>query len=67
MRRLRGWNLRQLEKESGVSNAYISQLESGAQTNPTIDIIVKLAGALKTTPSRLLEEVEISEKLEKMK
>jgi transcriptional regulator with XRE-family HTH domain len=47
----------QLAFESGVHSTYISQLESG-QRNPTLDVILALAAALKTEPGNLFEGVK---------
>jgi transcriptional regulator with XRE-family HTH domain len=44
----------QLAKRSGVSHSYISRIEIGMQS-PTLEIIEKLAAALKVKPSALLE------------
>lgn len=47
IRKSKGFSIRQLEMYSGVSNAYISQLECGERGIPSPDIIRKLADALK--------------------
>lgn len=41
--------LRQLEKATGVSNAYLSQLERGLVINPSVSMLRKIAAALETT------------------
>jgi HTH-type transcriptional regulator, competence development regulator len=46
LRRIRGIrsaSLRQVEKATGISNAYLSQLEHGDATNPSPNILYKLA------------------------
>jgi transcriptional regulator with XRE-family HTH domain len=43
LRYVKGVSQRQVEAETGVSNAYISQLETGKIGDPGIGTIVKLA------------------------
>ena len=43
-RRLRGMTLRAVEEKTGVSNAYLSQLETGSVTRPRPQVLHKLAG-----------------------
>ena len=45
-RERKGWTLRELEKRSGVSNALISQIETGWVNNPTWRTVVSLAKTL---------------------
>ncbi|WP_228368654.1 helix-turn-helix domain-containing protein [Dehalococcoides mccartyi] len=47
-------SLRDAEKESGVSNAYIAQLEKGDRPAPSPDILKKLAKAYNVTVRELL-------------
>ena len=47
-------SLRDVEKESGVSNAYIAQLEKGDRPAPSPDILTKLARAYNVTVRELL-------------
>lgn len=42
-RKLLGWTLRQAENVTGVSNGYISQLESGQIRQPSPEMLQKLA------------------------
>jgi transcriptional regulator with XRE-family HTH domain len=42
-----GFSLRQLESETGISNGYLSQIESGRVGAPSPKILEKLAVALK--------------------
>lgn len=53
-RHAKGWSLRQAEKESGVSNGYISQVEKGT-VRPSPAVLQKLAAAY-DVPYRLLME-----------
>lgn len=41
-RRHRGASMRQVEKETGVSNAFISQLETGKVTDMSVSVYTKL-------------------------
>jgi transcriptional regulator with XRE-family HTH domain len=43
LRVISGSSLRHVEKETGVSNAYLSQLETGATLNPSPQVLHKLA------------------------
>lgn len=43
IRGLRGISLRKVEEETGISNAYLFQLESGKALNPSPHILHKLA------------------------
>lgn len=45
-RELKGWTLRDLEKASGVSNALISQIETGKVRDPGFTTVVRLMDAL---------------------
>ncbi len=45
-RECKGWTLRDLERESGVSNALISQIELGRVKDPGLSTIVRIADAL---------------------
>jgi transcriptional regulator with XRE-family HTH domain len=46
--------LRDVEKESGVSNAYIAQMEKGDRPAPSPDILKKLARVYNVTVRELL-------------
>jgi transcriptional regulator with XRE-family HTH domain len=54
-RQARGLSIRQLARMSGVSNAYLSQVETGARGVPSPRILRRLARPLATTPTKLLE------------
>ena len=47
-------SLREAERESGVSNAYIAQIERGDRARPSAEILKKLAPAYKVTVRELL-------------
>ena len=46
-------SMREVEKVSGVSNAYISQIETGEKPTPRPEILKKLAPAYKVTAREL--------------
>jgi transcriptional regulator with XRE-family HTH domain len=54
LRDRRRMSLRDVEKECGVSNAYIAQLEKGDRPAPSPDILKKLAKAYNVTVRELL-------------
>ncbi len=45
-RECKGWTLRDLEKASGVSNALISQIETGKVKDPGFRTVVRIVDAL---------------------
>jgi len=45
-RECKGWTLRDLERETGVSNALISQIETGKVKDPGFSTVVRLVEAL---------------------
>ena len=54
LRKQANMTIRQLELYSGVSNAYLSQLENGKRGIPSPDIIRKIAMPLRTTYEELM-------------
>ena len=50
-----GLSQRALAKLVGVSDAYITQLETRERINPSLDVLKKLAKALKVTVAELVE------------
>jgi transcriptional regulator with XRE-family HTH domain len=48
-------SLRQLARESGVSNSYLSQVTRGL-FKPTPEVLIKLAPHVGATPKKLFEE-----------
>ena len=54
IRKEKGFSIREVSKRSGVSHPYISQLETGKNKNPSPDILVKIAKALKLEPSEVI-------------
>lgn len=56
-RECKGWTLRDLELESGVSNALISQIETGKIKDPGFSTVIKLCRALGITVDRAASTV----------
>ena len=57
LRRARSWSLDELSGLSGVSCASLSRIENG-EVSPTASVLGRLAGAHRTTISRLLADIE---------
>ena len=55
LRRERGWSMAALAKKADVTDAYIAQLETGKRTNPSLEILKRLARALGVPLTQLLE------------
>jgi transcriptional regulator with XRE-family HTH domain len=55
LRQGRGWGLGELSTKSGVSKAYISDLENGVAGKPNIQYVYSLATALDVTLDQLLD------------
>ena len=54
-RELKGWSLRDLEKRTGISNALLSQIETGHVQDPGFSRVVRIARALGIGLDRLAE------------
>jgi transcriptional regulator with XRE-family HTH domain len=54
MREARKLTLRDIEEMSGISNAYLSQVESGTRGTPTVPVLRRLAAALGMRMTELL-------------
>ena len=50
-----GLSQRALAQRIGVSDAYITQLETRERINPSLDVLKKLAKALRVTVAELVE------------
>ncbi|EDK34024.1 helix-turn-helix domain-containing protein [Clostridium kluyveri] len=61
IREIKGITKYRLSKKSGISQSYICEIESGKYTNPSIDIVLKLAEALEISISELLGLSEVKE------
>lgn len=55
----RGLSLRQLEKETGISNALLSQIETGAVKSPSFVNIVRICEALNVPIERAANLVSL--------
>ena len=55
LRIAKGLTQEQLGNKVGVSDAYITMLETGARKNPSLDLLGRLAKALKVKVGELLE------------
>lgn len=54
IRKLKGYTIREVADRSGVSPAYISQLENGNRNVPSPDIIAKLSEGLNISYDQLM-------------
>jgi len=54
MRKLKGYTIRELADRSGVSAAYISQMENGSRGVPSPEVLMKLSEGLNTPYSELM-------------
>lgn len=52
-REMRGWSVRELERRTGISNALLSQIETGHVKSPSWRNVVKIAKALNLKLDRL--------------
>jgi transcriptional regulator with XRE-family HTH domain len=57
LREAKGLTLREVEKLTEISNAYLSQLESGKIKQPSPNILSKLAGFYDVSYNNLMEKV----------
>ena len=51
----RGWTQAQVAKRAGVTNFYISLLESGRRRNPSLSVRKRLAKALGVSITKFLD------------
>lgn len=52
----RGLSLNETARKAGVAPAYLSTLETGKKTNPSLDVLKKIAEVLAVNPNDLLNE-----------
>lgn len=55
LRKKKGYTLRKVEEISGVSNAYLSQLENGKIKSPSLSVLHKLSKAFGVSYSLLMK------------
>jgi len=55
LRHIRGWTLREVEQNTGISNGYLSQLENDSIKKPSPHFLNKLANAYKVPYESLLK------------
>lgn len=56
LRKLKGYTIREVSDRSGVSSAYISQLENGNRAVPSPDILMKLSEGLNISYAELMKK-----------
>jgi XRE family transcriptional regulator, master regulator for biofilm formation len=56
LRQQKGYSITELGKLADVSKSYLSQLERGLQTNPSLQFLVKVSKPLDTSIDLLLQE-----------
>ena len=61
IREARGWSSGELARRSGISRAYLWQLETGGKDKPSIEIIEKLAQTLEVSVSEFSDAEEPAE------
>ena len=57
LRKKKRFSLRDVERKTGISNAYLSQLETGNIKAPSPAVLVQLADLYGVNRGRMLEEV----------
>lgn len=56
LREEKEWSLNELAERAGISKAYLSQLENNRSKQPSGEILLKIASALRTTIADLLDK-----------
>ena len=54
LREKKGWSQAELARRAKVTDAYIAQLETGVRSNPSLEILQRLARALGVPLAKLL-------------
>jgi XRE family transcriptional regulator of biofilm formation len=62
LRQEKGYSITELAKIADVSKSYLSQLERGVQTNPSLQFLIKIASPLGTTIQQLMGNAQEKEK-----
>lgn len=55
LRQQHGWSQAELARRAGVTDAYVAQLETGTRRNPSLEVLQRLAKALKVPVTELLQ------------
>ena len=64
LRQVRGLGLSELADNASVSKGYLSALETGGESNPSLDVLIRIAQALEVTLADLLNTPKVKPKLE---
>ncbi|CFX15540.1 Cro/C1-type helix-turn-helix domain [Syntrophomonas zehnderi OL-4] len=56
LRKAKGLNQGELAKSAGISQTYLCELEKSRKTNPSRDVLVRIAKALSVSVSELLDD-----------
>ncbi|WNS81202.1 helix-turn-helix transcriptional regulator [Domibacillus sp. DTU_2020_1001157_1_SI_ALB_TIR_016] len=56
LRTERGYSITQLAKKAQISKSYLSYLEKNPGTNPSLQVLTKIAEALDTSPNYFMED-----------
>lgn len=59
IRSWRGVSLREVERKTGISNDYLSQLERGEKTNPSLSVAYRLSEYFDMPVRTLFPEPEV--------
>jgi XRE family transcriptional regulator, master regulator for biofilm formation len=59
LRQQKGYSITELGRLADVSKSYLSQLERGLQTNPSLQFLVKVSKSLDTSIDYLLQESKV--------
>ncbi|MDF2856929.1 MAG: transcriptional regulator [Neobacillus sp.] len=59
LRQQKGYSITELGKLADVSKSYLSQLERGLQTNPSLQFLIKVSKPLETNLDYLLEDSQV--------
>ncbi len=55
LREEKGWTQEELAGKARVARSYLTKLETGAKLNPSLDVLRRIAKALKAPVTELLE------------
>jgi XRE family transcriptional regulator, master regulator for biofilm formation len=59
LRQQKGYSITELGRLADVSKSYLSQLERGLQTNPSLQFLIKVSKPLNTSIDYLLQESKV--------